>query len=159
MNMSSWGNVPPLQVRHSSSQRLVIASSCGKSQGLSCTAVNILVIARNPGKTAIFLSLTTVRLIPSWIVSRPRSSRNRGKTARNRVFSLRLRLRKMFTAVVSNPASNPELLEALGKHFTDTKYNLKALVRDICNSRTYQRATERNESNAGDERNFAHAQI
>jgi len=60
---------------------------------------------------------------------------------------------------VSNPASNPELLEALGKHFTDTKYDLKALVRDICNSRTYQRATERNESNTGDERNFAHAQI
>jgi hypothetical protein len=60
---------------------------------------------------------------------------------------------------VSNPASNPELLEALGKHFTDTKYDLKALVRDICNSRTYQRVTERNESNAGDERNFSHAQI
>ena len=48
---------------------------------------------------------------------------------------------------VSNPASNPELLEALGKHFTDTKYDLKALVRDICNSRTYQRTTQRNESN------------
>ena len=46
------------------------------------------------------------------------------------------------------PASNPELLEALGKHFTDTKYDLKALVRDICNSRTYQRTTQRNESNA-----------
>jgi Protein of unknown function (DUF1549)/Protein of unknown function (DUF1553) len=60
---------------------------------------------------------------------------------------------------VSNPASNPELLEALGKHFTDTKYNLKALVRDICNSRTYQRSTERNASNAGDERNFAHALV
>src|SRR5208337_4749964 len=59
-------------------------------RSLLATAVNILVIARNPGKTAIFLSLTTVRLIPSWIVSRPRSSRNRGKTARNRVFSLRL---------------------------------------------------------------------
>ena len=41
---------------------------------------------------------------------------------------------------VSNPASNAELLEALGKHFTETKYNLKALVRDICNSRTYQRS-------------------
>jgi hypothetical protein len=60
---------------------------------------------------------------------------------------------------VSNPASNPELLDALGKHFTDTKYNLKALVRDICNSRTYQRSTRRNESNAGDERNFAHALV
>src|SRR3954465_8334834 len=45
---------------------------------------------------------------------------------------------------VSNPASNPELLEALGQHFTATKYDLKALVRDICNSRTYQRRTQRN---------------
>jgi hypothetical protein len=60
---------------------------------------------------------------------------------------------------VSNPASNPELLEALGKRFRDIKYDLKELVRDICNSRTYQRATERNEFNEGDERNFAHALI
>jgi hypothetical protein len=60
---------------------------------------------------------------------------------------------------VSNPASNPELLEALGKHFTETKYDLKALVRDICNSRTYQRATQRNESNASDDRNFAHSLV
>ncbi len=60
---------------------------------------------------------------------------------------------------VSNPASNPELLDALGKHFTDTKYNLKQLVRDICNSRTYQRATQVNQSNASDQRNFAHALV
>ena len=60
---------------------------------------------------------------------------------------------------VSNPASNPELLDALAKHFTDTKYNLKALVRDICNSRTYQRSTHRNESNMSDEKNFAHALV
>src|SRR5262249_35578213 len=60
---------------------------------------------------------------------------------------------------VSNPASNPELLEALGQHFTQTKYNLKALVRDICNSRTYQRSTRRNASNAGDDRNSAHALV
>src|SRR5579864_4161941 len=60
---------------------------------------------------------------------------------------------------VSNPASNPELLAELGKRFTDSKYDLKALVRDICNSRTYQRSTQRNESNAQDERNFAHANL
>jgi hypothetical protein len=60
---------------------------------------------------------------------------------------------------VSNPATNPELLEALGKHFTDTKYDLKSLVRDICNSRAYQRATQRNGSNAQDDRNFAHALV
>jgi Protein of unknown function (DUF1549)/Protein of unknown function (DUF1553) len=60
---------------------------------------------------------------------------------------------------VSNPATNPELLEALGKRFTDSKYDLKSLVRDICNSRTYQRSTQRNDSNLTDERNFAHANL
>jgi hypothetical protein len=60
---------------------------------------------------------------------------------------------------VSNPASNPELLEELGKRFTASNYSLKQLVRDICNSRTYQRSTQRNASNEQDERNFAHALI
>jgi hypothetical protein len=60
---------------------------------------------------------------------------------------------------VSNPATNPELLAELGKRFTDSKYDLKSLVRDICNSRTYQRSTQRNESNQTDERNFAHANL
>jgi len=60
---------------------------------------------------------------------------------------------------VSNPASNPELLEALGKRLTDSKYDLKTLVRDICNSRTYQRSTQRNETNETDELNFAHANL
>jgi hypothetical protein len=60
---------------------------------------------------------------------------------------------------VSNPASNPELLDALGVHFTETNYNLKQLVRDICNSRTYQRSTARNATNELDEANFAHANL
>jgi hypothetical protein len=60
---------------------------------------------------------------------------------------------------VSNPASNPELLEELGKRFTASKYDLKSLVRDICNSRTYQRSTQRNASNETDEKNFAHANL
>jgi hypothetical protein len=60
---------------------------------------------------------------------------------------------------VSNPASNEELLDALAKRFLDTNYDLKGLVRDICNSRTYQRSTETNESNAADTRNFARAQL
>ncbi len=60
---------------------------------------------------------------------------------------------------VSNPPTNPELLEALGKRFTESKYDLKGLVRDICNSRTYQRSTARNPTNDSDERNFAHANL
>jgi hypothetical protein len=60
---------------------------------------------------------------------------------------------------VSNPPSNAELLQELGKRFTDYKYDFKKLVRDICTSRTYQLATQTNESNQGDTRNFSHASI
>ncbi len=60
---------------------------------------------------------------------------------------------------VSNPPSNPELFQALGDHFTSYKYDFKQLVRDICNSRAYQRTTARNASNASDELNFAHARV
>src|SRR4029077_8250474 len=42
---------------------------------------------------------------------------------------------------VSNPASNPELLDELARRFTGYKYDFKKLVRDICTSRTYQLAT------------------
>jgi hypothetical protein len=60
---------------------------------------------------------------------------------------------------VSNPASNPELLQELGKKFTEYKYDFKKLVRDICTSRTYQLSTQANPSNQGDTRNFARANI
>jgi hypothetical protein len=60
---------------------------------------------------------------------------------------------------VSNPASNPELLEALARELTQSHYDVKHLVRLICNSNTYQRSTQRNESNASDETNFAHQNI
>lgn len=60
---------------------------------------------------------------------------------------------------VSNPATNPELLAELAKRFTESNYDLRKIVRDICNSRTYQRSTQRNESNQTDEKNFAHASL
>ncbi|MFM7128809.1 MAG: DUF1549 domain-containing protein [bacterium] len=60
---------------------------------------------------------------------------------------------------VSNPATNPELLDALAKNFTQSNYDLRKLVREICNSRAYQRSTQRNESNQSDEKNFAHASL
>ncbi|MCX7664079.1 MAG: DUF1549 and DUF1553 domain-containing protein [Gemmataceae bacterium] len=56
---------------------------------------------------------------------------------------------------VSNPASNEELLQTLGKKFTEYKYDFKKLVRDICTSRTYQLSTKPNPSNEFDTRNFA----
>jgi hypothetical protein len=60
---------------------------------------------------------------------------------------------------ISNPASNPELLTEMGKRFTAYKYDFKKLVRDICTSRTYQLATQANDSNGCDTRNFAKATL
>jgi len=60
---------------------------------------------------------------------------------------------------VSNPPSNPELIAALAEKLTEYKYDMRKIVRDICNSQTYQRSTKVNETNAGDTRNFSHAQV
>ncbi|SPE51578.1 conserved exported hypothetical protein [Verrucomicrobia bacterium] len=60
---------------------------------------------------------------------------------------------------LSNPPSNPELLEELAAKFIDYRYDFKKLVRDICNSRTYQLSTRPNETNSQDERNFSKAAI
>ena len=60
---------------------------------------------------------------------------------------------------VSNPASNPELLDVLSAKFTEYNYDFKRLVRDICTSRTYQLSTQTNDSNIGDNVNFSHSLI
>lgn len=60
---------------------------------------------------------------------------------------------------VSNPPSNPELLDALAERFVSYNYDFKKLVRDICTSRTYQLSTRTNETNVTDNRNFSHAMI
>ncbi|RMF85654.1 MAG: DUF1553 domain-containing protein [Planctomycetota bacterium] len=60
---------------------------------------------------------------------------------------------------VSNPPSHPQLLRELGRRFVAGGYDIRALVRDICNSRTYQLSTRANPSNANDERNFSHARV
>jgi hypothetical protein len=60
---------------------------------------------------------------------------------------------------ISNPATNPELLEELGKKFTEYNYDFKRLVRDICTSRTYAMSTHVNATNAEDERNFSHSYV
>lgn len=60
---------------------------------------------------------------------------------------------------VSNPASNPELFDELGRRLTSYEFDLKQLVRDICNSNAYQRSTQPNETNELDTRNYAFAQV
>ncbi len=56
---------------------------------------------------------------------------------------------------VSNPPSNPELLDALANSFVKSGYDLQALVRLIATSKTYDRSSLPNATNAGDRRNFA----
>jgi hypothetical protein len=56
---------------------------------------------------------------------------------------------------VTNPPSNPELLDALAQNLVENKYSLKALIKTICKSRTYQLAAEPNEFNKGDKQSFA----
>ncbi len=56
---------------------------------------------------------------------------------------------------VTNPPSNPELLDALNDSFIASGYDLKALVRLIATSKAYDRSSLPSGTNAGDRRNFA----
>lgn len=56
---------------------------------------------------------------------------------------------------VTNPPSNPELLDALAKELVSSKYSLKHLVKTIVKSRTYQLSAVPNEFNKHDKQSFA----
>jgi hypothetical protein len=56
---------------------------------------------------------------------------------------------------VTNPPSNPQLLDALAKHFIQTGFDTKQLIRTICTSTTYQLSAEPNDYNAGDKQSFS----
>lgn len=55
----------------------------------------------------------------------------------------------------TNPASHPALLDGLAERFVESGYDLKALVRLLCNSRAYQLDSEPLPENEADEQNFA----
>jgi hypothetical protein len=57
----------------------------------------------------------------------------------------------------SNPASNPELLDALTKDFVAHHFDLRHLMRTIATSRTYQLSVVSNKWNDDDKINFSHA--
>jgi hypothetical protein len=56
---------------------------------------------------------------------------------------------------VTNPPSNPELLDALARDFIEHKYDLKQMIRTICTSKTYQSSSVPNDFNKHDKQNFA----
>jgi hypothetical protein len=55
----------------------------------------------------------------------------------------------------SNPPSNPELLAALEKHFIESGFDLKELVRAITRSSAYQLGATPNKDNVGDRQNYS----
>ncbi len=58
---------------------------------------------------------------------------------------------------LTNPPSNPELLDALAKEFVEHDFDIRHLMQTIIASRTYQLASEPNPSNIEDEQNFSRA--
>lgn len=56
---------------------------------------------------------------------------------------------------VTNPPSNPELLDALAKAFIESDYDLKVLIRLICQSRVYSSSADAIEDNLGDRRSYS----
>lgn len=55
----------------------------------------------------------------------------------------------------TNPATNPELLQALARGFVESGFDLKHLVRTICQSRVYQLSSIPNQHNAIDKQHFS----
>jgi hypothetical protein len=56
---------------------------------------------------------------------------------------------------VTNPPTNPALLDALAAHFIESGTDLRAVCRTICQSRTYQLSAEPNAHNTADRQNFS----
>ncbi|MCH8922459.1 MAG: DUF1549 domain-containing protein [Planctomycetes bacterium] len=57
----------------------------------------------------------------------------------------------------TNPPTNPELLAALTRHVVESKFDVKAVIRTITASRTYQLSSQPNETNRNDEQNYSRA--
>jgi hypothetical protein len=56
---------------------------------------------------------------------------------------------------VTNPPSNPELLDSLAQNLIDNKYSLKSLIKTICKSHTYQLSSMPNDFNKHDKQTYA----
>lgn len=56
---------------------------------------------------------------------------------------------------VTNPPSNPELLDGLSQYFVQSDYNLKALTKLICTSTTYRLKSQANDYNLDDANSYS----
>lgn len=58
---------------------------------------------------------------------------------------------------LTNPPTNPELLDALAGHFVETKFDFQQLIRTITASRVYQASSTPNATNERDDQNYSRA--
>jgi hypothetical protein len=59
----------------------------------------------------------------------------------------------------TNPPTNPELLDALARHFVESKFDLKQLLRAIMTSRLYQLESQPLRENIADEKFYSHYHV
>jgi hypothetical protein len=59
----------------------------------------------------------------------------------------------------TNPPTNPELLDALARHFVESKFDLKQLLRTIMTSRLYQLDSQPLPGNMADEKFYSHYHV
>ena len=60
---------------------------------------------------------------------------------------------------VSNPPANAPLMDALAKRLVTSDFDLRSIVRDICNSQVYQLSSRPNPSNQLDTRHFSRSYL
>jgi len=58
---------------------------------------------------------------------------------------------------LTNPPTNPELLDALARNFSETKFDFQQLIRTITNSQVYQTSATPNATNERDDQNYSRA--
>src|SRR5579872_1482827 len=60
---------------------------------------------------------------------------------------------------LTNPPTNPELLDALARHFAESKFDFHDLIRTITQSRVYQTSSAPNATNGRDDQNYSRARL
>jgi hypothetical protein len=58
-----------------------------------------------------------------------------------------------------NPASHPAVLKSLADDFAKSKFDLKRLIRVVCNTRAYQRTSKPLADNASDDKLYSHMPV
>lgn len=108
------------------------------------------------GEAPVPADADRLEALATWLTSRDNTlfSRNFANRIWAQFFSRGL-IEPVDDMRVTNPPTNGPLLDALAKHFADSGFNLRVLVRDICTSRVYQLSNKPNATNADDTRQFS----